>query len=84
MAFYQSYAPEQATAHWGEGQELVHGESGLEVGERLAAIAMRGGCDAFNLRVHVHGVAPDLVREQIGLLGAETLPVLRRALESTR
>jgi hypothetical protein len=80
MDFYRSYAPGSAQAHWGAGQELVQGEGGAEVGERLVEIARRGGCTAFNLRVHVHGVAPGAVREQIERLGAETLPVVREAL----
>ncbi len=82
MKFYRSYASEQAQAHWGDGQELVQGAHGAEVGEQLAEIAKRGGCTAFNLRVHVHGVAAPRVREQIERLGAETLPVLREALGS--
>lgn len=80
MKFYRSYAPAQAQAHWGEGEELVQGGTGAEVGEQLAEIARRGGCTAFNLRVHVHGVAAPLVREQIERLGAEALPVAREAL----
>ena len=37
----------------------VDAYDGAEVGERLADIARRGGCTAFNLRVHVHGERPD-------------------------
>jgi alkanesulfonate monooxygenase SsuD/methylene tetrahydromethanopterin reductase-like flavin-dependent oxidoreductase (luciferase family) len=80
MKFYESYAPEQAQAHWGEGQELVHGETGAEVGERLAEVARRGGATALNLRVHVHGVEAAAVRDQIERLGGEALPVVREAL----
>lgn len=80
MEFYRGYAPAQAQAHWGEGEELVSGSSGVEVGEKLADIARRGDCNAFNLRVHVHGLAPEPVREQIARIGAETLPVLREGL----
>ncbi len=80
MRFYRSYAPREAQAHWGKGQELVGGDDGAEVAERLIALLEAGGCDALNLRVHVQGVAPEVVREQIARLGAETLPPLRRFL----
>ena len=80
MAFYRGYAPEAAQAHWGEGEELVSGATGAEVGEKLGDIARRGGCDAFNLRVHVHGLPAAPVREQIVRFGEEALPVLREAL----
>jgi alkanesulfonate monooxygenase SsuD/methylene tetrahydromethanopterin reductase-like flavin-dependent oxidoreductase (luciferase family) len=80
MDFYRGYAPAQAQAHWGDGEELVAGATGEEVGQKLAEIARSGRCDAFNLRVHVHGVAPGPVREQIERLGGEAIPVLREAL----
>ena len=80
MAFYRGYAPKAAQDHWGEGEELVSGATGEEVAEKLGDIARRGGCDAFNLRVHVHGLPAEPVREQIARLGEEALPVLRGAL----
>jgi alkanesulfonate monooxygenase SsuD/methylene tetrahydromethanopterin reductase-like flavin-dependent oxidoreductase (luciferase family) len=82
MEFYKSYAPEQAKAHWGQGQELVQGDNGAEVAERLGQVAEQGGCNAFNLRVHIHGLAPEPVREQIERLGNETLPLLRELLRA--
>jgi len=80
MDFYRGYASQNAQAHWGEGQQLVSGESGGEVAEKLLEIADHGGCDAFNLRVHVKGIEPARIEEQIARLGAETLPVLVRGL----
>jgi alkanesulfonate monooxygenase SsuD/methylene tetrahydromethanopterin reductase-like flavin-dependent oxidoreductase (luciferase family) len=80
MKFYQSYAKQSTQTHWGKGQELISGENGEEVAERLAAFAHESGCDAFNLRVHLSGLGPARVREQIDLLGAETLPRLHEEL----
>ena len=80
MDFYRGYASQGAQAHWGEGQQLVAGANGAEVAEQLLEIADRGGCDAFNLRVHVKGIEPARVAEQIGRLGSETLPLLRKGL----
>jgi alkanesulfonate monooxygenase SsuD/methylene tetrahydromethanopterin reductase-like flavin-dependent oxidoreductase (luciferase family) len=80
MNFYRSYAPENAQAHWGDGEELVWGADGREVAEKLLDIARNGECDAFNLRVHVKGIEPTRVAEQIEHLGAETLPILSREL----
>jgi alkanesulfonate monooxygenase SsuD/methylene tetrahydromethanopterin reductase-like flavin-dependent oxidoreductase (luciferase family) len=80
MDFYRGYAAESAQAHWGKGDELVSGADGGEVAEKLLALADAGGCDAFNLRIHVKGILPARVEEQIERLGAETLPVLTRGL----
>lgn len=80
MDFYRAYASQSAQAHWGEGQQLVSGANGGEVAEKLLEIADRGGCDAFNLRVHVKGIEPARIEEQIGRLGAETLPLVKREL----
>ena len=79
MSFYRSYSTEQAQSHWGEGHELVGGAQGGEIGERLAALREVTGCEALNLRIHVHGVPPEPVSDQIERLGAEMLPVLRSA-----
>ena len=80
MKFYQSYTKESTQSHWGKGQELIGGENGLEVAKRMAAFARDSGCDAFNLRVHLSGLGPERIREQIERLGAETLPPLREKL----
>ena len=80
MNFYRGYASKAAQVHWGQGDELVTGADGDEVAEKLLEIASVGGCDSFNLRVHVKGIVPAQVEEQIERLGAETLPALRRGL----
>jgi alkanesulfonate monooxygenase SsuD/methylene tetrahydromethanopterin reductase-like flavin-dependent oxidoreductase (luciferase family) len=84
MDFYRGYAPDSAQRHWGEGEELVRGETAEEVAARLLRVAERGGADAFNLRVHLVGVAPERVEEQIERLGREIAPRLREGLAALR
>jgi alkanesulfonate monooxygenase SsuD/methylene tetrahydromethanopterin reductase-like flavin-dependent oxidoreductase (luciferase family) len=80
MEFYRGYAPKAAQRHWGEGQELVQGATASEVVDALLRVAEAGGADAFNLRVHLVGVAEERVEEQIERLGREVAPALREGL----
>jgi alkanesulfonate monooxygenase SsuD/methylene tetrahydromethanopterin reductase-like flavin-dependent oxidoreductase (luciferase family) len=79
VEFYRAYAADAAQAHWG-GEELIAGDSADEVAERLADTLRQSGCDALNLRLHIHGAPPTQVREQIERVGTEVLPPLRREL----
>lgn len=65
---YEDYAPGAATAHWG-ADELVRDTDEHALGDALVDVVKRAGADALNLRVHVPGVAPAAVREQIERLG---------------
>ncbi len=81
---YRSYTPRAAQAHWGdEDRQLVDGADPATVVEGLVAVARAVDADALNLRVHVPGVAPDSVREQIVGLGDEVVPPVRDALTSS-
>ena len=84
MDFYRSYAPEAAQEHWGDGQQMIAAESAEEVAAGLLRVAREGGADAFNLRVHVKGIEPARVDEQIARVGEELLPILRQELVATR
>jgi alkanesulfonate monooxygenase SsuD/methylene tetrahydromethanopterin reductase-like flavin-dependent oxidoreductase (luciferase family) len=55
----------------------------VEVVERLAETMHRTGGDALNLRVHLPGIAPGHIRDQIVRLAGEVVPALRAALTST-
>lgn len=83
MEFYRGYASADAQQHWGEGQELIAAGSGAELAERLAVFCDRGRCDALNLRLHLSGLEPEQIREQIRALGSEVLPGLRASLGPT-
>ncbi len=55
---------------------LIHG-SPEAVADELRTITEHAPEMSFNLRVHHPGVSPDAAREQIDLLGAKVLPLLR-------
>jgi alkanesulfonate monooxygenase SsuD/methylene tetrahydromethanopterin reductase-like flavin-dependent oxidoreductase (luciferase family) len=76
---YRSYSSTAAQANWGS-DELVTHDDGKDVADQLAETVARAGADAVNLRVHVPGVTPGSVREQIVRLGEEVIGPLRDAL----
>ncbi len=72
---YDSYATGGASS-FGADQTVTADDPGRLA--RLLEDAVReSGADALNLRVHLPGVSPPSVRDQIGRLGREVLPVLR-------
>ena len=73
---YRTYSSSAAMEHWG-GNELVHATTPGPVVAGLLDALDRSGGDALNLRVHVPGVSPGAVREQIARLGDEVLGPLR-------
>ncbi len=46
-------------------------ESGAEVARAIGGDAAPSGCDALNLRLHIHGIEPTQVREQIECVGTD-------------
>ncbi len=78
MARYRAVGPAEVQAHWAADGGLVHGHDGTAVAEQLAAELADGRCTAVNLRVFQAGMTPEQVRDQIGRLGAEVLPTLRK------
>ena len=80
MAHYRSYAPEQAIVNWGNDDQLVHGPTGRDAAEKLAAVLRDSNCNAVNVRVHLKGLTTMQVREQIELHHRHFLPALRTLL----
>jgi alkanesulfonate monooxygenase SsuD/methylene tetrahydromethanopterin reductase-like flavin-dependent oxidoreductase (luciferase family) len=76
---YRSYSPAAAQANWG-GNEVVDAPTPDWVVSGLLEAVERAGADALNLRVHVPGVGPADVREQIARLGDEVLGPVRAGL----
>jgi alkanesulfonate monooxygenase SsuD/methylene tetrahydromethanopterin reductase-like flavin-dependent oxidoreductase (luciferase family) len=76
---YKSYATSQAKAAWGS-DELVSADDPAEVAGRLADLVEVAGADALNIRVHSAGMSAPEVRDQIALLGAEVVPLVRQRL----
>ena len=64
---YRTYAATAAQQQWGS-DELI---SGTDVVEGLREVQARSTADALNVRLHVPGVRPDAIREQIELLGRQ-------------
>ncbi len=63
--------PEDQTVSTADPQEMA---------ERLAELMRVTGADALNLRIHLPGMSPAEVQDQIAALAGEVLPVLRRHL----
>jgi alkanesulfonate monooxygenase SsuD/methylene tetrahydromethanopterin reductase-like flavin-dependent oxidoreductase (luciferase family) len=78
---YRTYSSRAAQAHWG-GDELVGAAEAEGVAAGLLDVAERAGIDALNIRLHVPGVAPGTVREQIERLGHEVVPRVRDTLRT--
>ena len=73
---YRGYSADAAVAHWGT-DELIGSTDAGAVADALAAVARRAGTDALNVRVHVPGLSPVVVREQIARLGHDVVPRVR-------
>jgi alkanesulfonate monooxygenase SsuD/methylene tetrahydromethanopterin reductase-like flavin-dependent oxidoreductase (luciferase family) len=71
-AVYDSYG----SSSFGD-DETVHGNDGDELADRLLRVLRASGARALNLRLHLPGMPPDAVRDQIERLGTTVLPALR-------
>jgi alkanesulfonate monooxygenase SsuD/methylene tetrahydromethanopterin reductase-like flavin-dependent oxidoreductase (luciferase family) len=71
---YRTYSAPAAQAHW-QQSELISGAP-PEVAQRLMAARDAADADSLNVRVHVPGITPDEVSEQLDGL-AEVLRQLR-------
>ena len=77
MDHYRSYAPDRAIVNWGSSDQLIIGADGAEAADRLAAMLHESNCNAVNVRVHVKGLTPEQVRDQLERHRTEFLPRLR-------
>jgi alkanesulfonate monooxygenase SsuD/methylene tetrahydromethanopterin reductase-like flavin-dependent oxidoreductase (luciferase family) len=73
-AVYQSYAG--GAGAFG-ADETVSADDPDQLARLLDEVRRASGADALNLRVHLPGIDPELVRRQIAVLGDEVLPRLR-------
>jgi alkanesulfonate monooxygenase SsuD/methylene tetrahydromethanopterin reductase-like flavin-dependent oxidoreductase (luciferase family) len=55
-----------------------------ELAERLLEIMQVTGADALNIRVHLPGIPPEAIRDQLERLSAGTLPWLKEQLRARR
>jgi alkanesulfonate monooxygenase SsuD/methylene tetrahydromethanopterin reductase-like flavin-dependent oxidoreductase (luciferase family) len=82
MDRFRGITPERTQKQWGAGDDLIAGDDGDEVAERVHSAMVQSGADAVNLRVFLAGLSPGQVRGQLERHGAETLPRLRGLLAS--
>jgi alkanesulfonate monooxygenase SsuD/methylene tetrahydromethanopterin reductase-like flavin-dependent oxidoreductase (luciferase family) len=80
-AVYQSVS--NSSRPFGDDQTIATLDAG-EMAERLGRTVEDIGADAINLRVHLPGITPTAVRDQIARLSEEVVPALRRHLASIR
>jgi alkanesulfonate monooxygenase SsuD/methylene tetrahydromethanopterin reductase-like flavin-dependent oxidoreductase (luciferase family) len=66
---------------FGTDQTVAAGEAD-QLTERLVDVARRAGASSVDLRVHLPGMAPGTVRNQIARLAAEVVPGLRAGLRA--
>ena len=64
MDHYRSYANEAATKNWTD-DSLVHGDTPAAAAEALLAVLAESDCDTVNVRVHVNGLTPAQVDDQL-------------------
>jgi len=71
---YDSYAG--STAAFGEDQTVTSVDP-AELAGQLDQVVRERGADSLNLRIHLPGMSPQAVRDQIVRLGSDVLPRLR-------
>ena len=79
MKHYRSYAPERAMKNW-EGDQLIAAPDGTEAADKLADFLASADCDAVNVRIHVSGLEPAMIEEQLQRHAEDFLPRLRRRM----
>jgi alkanesulfonate monooxygenase SsuD/methylene tetrahydromethanopterin reductase-like flavin-dependent oxidoreductase (luciferase family) len=62
--------------------QTIHSMDGHQMAGELADLLAATGVDALNLRVHLPGITPSAVREQIAGLASDVLPALRARLSN--
>ncbi len=80
MAHYRSYAPGRAMRNW-DGDQLIAAANGAEAADKLADFLAAADCDTVNVRIHVSGLEPTMVDEQLRHHAEEFLPRLRQRMK---
>ena len=75
MAHYRSYAPDRAMKNW-DGDQLIAASNGEEAADMLADFLTAADCDTVNVRIHVSGLEPAMVDQQLRCHTEEFLPRL--------
>lgn len=80
MKHYYSYASERAKGNWSQGDSTIVAKDGEQAAEQLLKVLAESGCDTVNVRVHVAGLQPDQIREQLMKHQEGFLPLLKSEL----
>lgn len=75
LDLYRSYAAQGTMARWDQGANTVLAEDGAEAAQQLWAAMDATGADTINIRIHVVGLSPAYVRDQLGLHGELVEPL---------
>ncbi|WP_420436097.1 LLM class flavin-dependent oxidoreductase [Candidatus Poriferisocius sp.] len=65
LDIYRSYAAQGTMARWDQGANTVLAADGVEAAEQLHSEMAATGTDTINIRIHVVGLAPDYISEQL-------------------
>jgi hypothetical protein len=79
---YRSYSTDAALAHWRDNGWIC-GEDPRQLADALVGAVRESNTTCLNLRLHAPGIDAAAVREQIAMLGAEVLPLVRERLRPT-
>ncbi|MEO0493300.1 MAG: LLM class flavin-dependent oxidoreductase [Actinomycetota bacterium] len=79
MDHYRSYANDAATKNWAD-DSLVHGATAAAAAEALLEVLAASDCDTVNVRVHVKGLTPEQVDDQLDLHGDGFVEAIRSRL----
>lgn len=79
IGVYRGYAAPAAQTHWGN-DEMVTGADARSAAQAIAGAVRASGANAVNIRLHVPGLAAELIRSQIQIM-ADVVPHLRAALQ---
>ena len=66
LDLYRSYTTEGTMARWDQGANTVLAADGAEAAERLHSAMTATGADTINIRIHVVGLSPNYIRDQLG------------------
>ena len=80
MEHYHSYASDRAKGNWTQGDGTVVANNGEEAAEQLLKILDDSGCDTINIRVHVAGLDPGEISEQIKAHEDSLVPSVKSGL----
>ena len=65
LDLYRTYTTEGTMARWDQGANTVLAATGAEAAEQLHAEMVATGTDTINIRIHVVGLSPAYVRDQL-------------------